>query len=192
MTLLVGALSTTSHGTVGNGTQNIQYGAVWTAVATGTATTMSVGLNSTNTGNLVLAIYNSGGTSRLGYTNPFAQAVGTNTQSLVSSVPITSGTQYLLAVETSAFYIDIYNNGGATFSDPYDYITYSSPPPGTMTLGTDWGNGFPSLSANGTTGGGNQPGQFFLSETGLKVPSIAVAMFMPLSWILERRRKLKK
>lgn len=152
MTLLVGALTTTSHGTVGNGTQNIQYGAVWTAAATGSATTMSVGINSTNTGSLVLAIYNSAGTTLLGYTNPFTAVVGTNTKSLVGPVSITSGTQYLLTVETSGFYIDIRNNGAGTFVDPYDYITYSSPPPSTVTLGTDWGNGYPSLSADGSTG----------------------------------------
>jgi hypothetical protein len=152
---------------------------------------MSIGLNSTNTGNLVLAIYNSGGTTRLGYTSPFSQAAGTNTQSLVSSVSIVSGTQYLLAVETSGFYIDAYNNGAGTFVDPYDYITYSSPPPSTMTLGTNWGNGYSSLSANGATGGGPPPSQFFFGENHRGVPFKTAGALGALSWIISRRNRLK-
>lgn len=158
MTVLVGAMTTAADAPYGDGAPQLIAGSKFVASATGTATSMSVGLNTSPGANIVLCIYNSTGTTLLGYTNAFAGAAGTNTANLVSGVSIVSGTTYFLGCEVNSASLDPFVTGSGT-NDFTPAVSYSSPPPSNISpLGAAGGNGSISITASGTVSSSSPAG----------------------------------
>lgn len=153
MAILVGTLTATgSDDFFNNGDLAMEK---YTAVATGTATTMSATLTANGASQTALGIYaDSAGSpgTLLGSTSAATTTTGTNTRTLTASVDIVSGTAYWLAVLCSG-------GVGPHFPDrtggSYQYFSAAgafNSPPGTPTS-TDPSNGI-AITADGTLGGG--------------------------------------
>jgi hypothetical protein len=124
--ILVGADSTEEY-LYGAGSPNIVVASLFTAVASGTATSLSIHINLETGDPIKLSIWTEDGLTKLGETAPFADAVGIQTANLLSGVAIVSGTSYLLAAMSSGPYIWV-NNDGTGWHDFATDATYPSWP----------------------------------------------------------------
>ena len=146
-TLVGSQTATASSGTFSSGTNPFITWWTYTATASGTATTVSIDMHGGTAGKHVFCgIYNAAGTSQLGVATASASiaSAGIVTETLVSGVSITNGTQYTIACQFDTGYPDVWTDGNAA--------TYVTEDDTAQTFGT--------LPASLTNSGGNNKGLF--------------------------------
>lgn len=210
MTLLVGDNTNTGTTNVGPNTYGDIEFCSYVAAASGSATdgyfyTTTTGLA------LILAVYDSAATTLLGTSSEVTSSVsGWNHVTFSPSVSIVSGTTYTLAIcaDDTASSWDV--GSGATAGSPWHYFNptsaYFPTPPASLTItGAGTAN---TLSAYVTSaaaavqhghpsvivpfGSTNMPwAERFFAANSPKLNAKALAMFMPLSWVIGRRNKLR-
>lgn len=174
MTVLAGALSTAANRSIGpSGAGTYQIAATkYTAVATGSATTMSLNWWYNNAGNTVtLAIYDSTATSLLGTTNAVSISVGTLTGTLGTPVSLVAGVDYWLA---------------AIYSAANSSMAVRTNGDGTDTLAQSSNTSYAFPASIGTSGGGNNSGKMAITADG--TPTSAP---VPITSILPQRNRRK-
>lgn len=124
--VIIGADQTAAQtGQLGPGNAAMLLYQTFTASASGTLATLSMDTAVAQSGSVVLVIYDSTGSTLLGYTSSATIVTGVTTLNLTSSVSITSGTTYILGAYFSA-YAEL-NTDGATVTLHGDDSSLSFP-----------------------------------------------------------------
>lgn len=192
--ILIGADQTASSTDV---TTNENWAFFWQpfiASVSGTLTELGVDVPSGYTEACVLAIYDNSSAPNgvlLAKTAQFNLTGASITQPLLSSIPITAGTTYNIAGFMDEAYPFV-NADASTTHIVYKQSGLTFPTLPTPLATNDSSSAAPLLAlwGSGTTGASSQKGgMFFADNFRPKIPVVAAAMFMPLSWSINRRNK---
>lgn len=159
MTVLIGSQATTGNTGYWISGSAIPYTGwlAYTATASGTVDTLNVNLAQGAAGkSIVLAIYNSAGTTLLGHTGILSAAVAGILSSATNvGVSVINGTSYVLAFQADSGNVWPYTNGTSTFITEDDTAQTLGTMPASLTSSTSNGVGLPSIWGSSSGGGGS-------------------------------------